>query len=110
ESADFGDDAQSGFPTSLVLSAETDAQREATWSAIVKADNLIEKQETANFVMAVTADGVSVDSSSVDNLNFGFNINDGDRLVISYTPGVVNEDGAVTLKASPAIAESVDPI
>src|SRR5690606_3908507 len=46
-----------GFPASLVLSAGTDGQREATWNAIVRADNLIEKQETANFVMAVTADG-----------------------------------------------------
>src|SRR5690606_10261038 len=92
ESADFSDDAQGGFPTSLVLSAGTDGQIEATWSAIVEADNLIEKQETANFVMTVTPPvGISVDGSSVNNLNFGFNINDGDRLVISYPPGVVKE-------------------
>src|SRR5690606_37938807 len=78
------------------------------WRAIVKADNLIEKQEAANFVMEVTVpDDVSVDGNSVGKLNFGFNINDGDRLVISYTPGVVKEGGAVTLQASPDIAESV---
>src|SRR5690606_35602159 len=43
-----------GFPASLVLSAvtdDTDGYRKATWSAILRADNLIEKQEAANFVM-----------------------------------------------------------